>query len=96
MSESNTHHIGDAIRELLKQYHLASKFDETNLITSWERLMGKPVARHTRKVFVRDKVLFIQLDSPTLKHDLTLHKAQILEVFTKEFGQGTIKDIVLM
>lgn len=92
----NTHHIGDAIRELLRQYQIQSKFDETNLVASWERLLGKPVAKHTRKVFIRNKVLFVELDSASLKNDLNLHKTQILALFTKEFGPDVLREIIIM
>ena len=89
-------HIGMAIKELLNTYHLQSKFDEAHLVASWERLVGKPVAKRTKKVFVKNKVLFVQLESPAMKHDLNLHKAHILELFSKEFGTAMIKEIVLM
>jgi len=89
-------HIGDAIQELLKSYRIKNKFDEANLITSWERLVGKPVAKRTKKVFIRNRVLFVELDSPSMKHDLNLHKAQILENFQKEFGKDILGEIVIM
>jgi predicted nucleic acid-binding Zn ribbon protein len=95
-NKNNTQHIGDAIQELLRSYHLKSKFDEATLVSSWERLVGKPVAKRTRKVSVRNKVLFVELDSPAMKNDLNLHKSQILEVFAKEFGKDVIKEIVIM
>lgn len=95
-AKSNTHHIGDAIQELLKSYHLKSKFDEATLIGSWERLVGKPIAKRTKKVAVRNKVLFVELDSPAMKNDLNLHKTQILAMFEKEFGKDVIKEIVIM
>lgn len=91
-----TQHIGEAIQQLLKEYHIKAKFDEANLIASWERLVGKPVAKRTRKVFVRNKVVFVELDSPSMKHDLNLHKTHILEVFRKEFGEEAVGDIVIM
>jgi len=89
-------HIGQAISELLNSYHLKTKFDEANLIGSWEKVVGKPVARRTRKVFIRNKVLFVQLDSPAMKQDITLHKSQILEIFQKEFGGDVVSEIVLL
>lgn len=93
---SNTQHIGDAIQELLKSYHIKSKFDEANLISSWERLVGKPVAKRTKKVVIRNKVLFVELDSAGMKHELNLHKSKIIELFTREFGPEIIKEIVIM
>ncbi|MCB0490190.1 MAG: DUF721 domain-containing protein [Cyclobacteriaceae bacterium] len=89
-------HIGQAISQLLSSYHLKTKFDEANLIGSWEKVVGKPVARRTRKVYIRNKVLFVQLDSPAMKHDITLHKSQILEIFHKEFGKDVVTEIVLL
>ena len=89
-------HIGQAIRQLLSDYHIKSKFDEANLIASWERLVGKPIAKRTRKVYVRNKVVFVELDSPSMKHDLNLHKSHILEVFRKEFGVDAVGEVVIM
>ncbi len=88
--------LGDAIRELLNSYHLSNKFDEANLISSWERLAGKPIARRTRKIFIKNKVMFVELDSPAMKHDFNLHKNHVLEMFRKEFGAGVINEIIVM
>jgi len=95
-NKSNTQHIGDAIQELLRSYQLKSKFDETTLVGSWERLVGKPIAKRTKKLSVRDKVLFVELDSPGMKNDLNFHKTQIIALFEKEFGKDVIKEIIIM
>lgn len=95
-SQDGAMHIGQAIQHLLKEYHIKSKFDEANVVASWERLVGKPIAKRTRKVFVRNKVVFVELESPSMKHDLQLHKNKILEIFRKEFGAEAVADIVLM
>ncbi|HEU5145454.1 MAG TPA: DUF721 domain-containing protein [Chryseosolibacter sp.] len=88
--------MGQAIRELLNSYRLTTKFDEASLIASWERLAGKPIARRTKKIYIRNRVLFVELDSPSMKHDFSLHKAQVLELFKKEFGTDVIADIIVM
>src|ERR1041385_5300249 len=94
--KNNTHHIGDAIKELLRSYRLKSKFDETTLVSSWERLVSKPIAKRTKKVSVRNKVLFVELDSPAMKNDLNFHKSQIIALLEKEFGKDIIKEIIIM
>ena len=94
--EGNTKHIGQAIQQLLSTYQIKSKFDEANLISSWERLVGKPIAKRTKKVYIRNKVLFVELDSPSLKHDLNLHKSKILDILKNEFGNDAVHEIVLM
>ncbi len=89
-------HIGDAINKLLSSYHIKSKFDAANIIGSWERLVGKPIAKRTKKVFIKNKVLFVQIESPAMRQDISLHKGHILEIFQKEFGKETIQEIVLI
>jgi predicted nucleic acid-binding Zn ribbon protein len=95
-TEGNTKHIGQAIQQLLSTYQIKSKFDEANLVSSWERLVGKPIAKRTKKVYIRNKVLFVELDSPSLKHDLNLHKTKILDILKNEFGNDAVHEIVLM
>jgi predicted nucleic acid-binding Zn ribbon protein len=95
-NKSGAKHVGEAIKELLKQYHIEQKFDEASIVTSWERLVGAAIAKRTKKVFVRNHVLFVELTSPGLKHDLSYSKTHILELFQKEFGKDSVKEIVLL
>ena len=88
--------VGQAIRDMLNSYRLTNKFDEANLIDSWERLVGKPIAKRTKKIYIKNKVLFVEFDSPTMRHDFSLHKVEVLEMFKKEFGEGIITEIVAM
>ncbi len=94
--EGNTQHIGQAIQQLLSQYRIKSKFDEANLVASWERLAGKPIAKRTKKLYVKGKVLFVELQSPSMKNDLNLHKQQIIDILQKEFGKGVVSEIIFM
>ena len=88
--------VGQAIRSLLNSYNLSTKFDEASLINSWERIAGRPIAKRTRKIYIRNKVLFIEFDSPTMRHDFSLHKQQVLDMLQKEFGAGIITEIIAM
>jgi len=88
--------VGQAIREMLNTYRIANKFDEANLIGSWERLVGKPIAKRTKKIYIKNKVLFVEFDSPTMRNDFSLHKLEVLALFKREFGEGIITEIVPM
>lgn len=94
--DGNSMHIGQAIQKLLNSYHIKAKFDEANLVGSWERMVGKPVAKRTKKVFIRNKVMFVELDSPSMKSELSFHKKEIIDLFQKEFGPDIINEIVIM
>ena len=92
----STIHISQAIQELLKTQHLKPRFDEANVVASWERLVGKAIAKRTKRIYVRNTVLFVELQSPSMKQDLGYHKGHMLELFRKEFGDGVVTQIVFM
>lgn len=88
--------IGDAVRQMLGTFRIESKFNEANLLASWERLVGGPIAKRTKKVYIKDKVLFVEFKSPSMKNDFLLHKTHVLNLFQKEFGREVVKDIIIL
>ncbi|MBX2967368.1 MAG: DUF721 domain-containing protein [Cyclobacteriaceae bacterium] len=88
--------IGDAIRNLLNSYQLESKYDEARVIASWERLVGEPIAKRTKKVFIKRGVLFVEFKTASMKNDFLLHKSKVIELFQQEFGKGVVTDIAII
>ncbi len=93
---SNLSTLSESIQDLLQTYRIESKFDATQLTSSWERLMGVPISKRTRRLFVKKGKLYVELTSPALKHELTLSKSKILDIFDKEFGKKMIDDIIFI
>ena len=58
MERSNTHNIGEAIRAYLKESRLEKPLKEHQLISSWESLLGKSIARATREIYIRNGKLY--------------------------------------
>jgi hypothetical protein len=58
--------------------------------------MGTPIAKRTKRVFVKDRKLFVELNSAPLKHELNLSKRMILDIFDQEFGQKMLDDIIFI
>jgi predicted nucleic acid-binding Zn ribbon protein len=88
--------VGQAIRNLLNSYNLSSRFDEASVLASWERLVGAPIAKRTRKLYIKNRVLFVEFDSPSMRHDFEFHKDKVLNMFKMEFGEGVITGIIAM
>jgi len=81
---------------MLNSYKLTAKFDEASLLGSWEKIAGKPIARRTKKLYIRNAVLFVELDSAAMKHDFSMHKGQVLRMLQQEFGEKVVREIVVM
>lgn len=91
--KSGTSSLKEAIDAMLDSYKLRGKFDETKLISSWETMMGKPISRRTEKLFIKEKVLFVKLNSAPLRHELTISKTKVLEIIHRNFNKSLVKDV---
>lgn len=96
MHEKNDWTLKEAIAELLKQYQLNSKLKEVNIIEHWEKIMGKMIAKHTTKVYINQKKLYVALDSAALKQELSYSKNKIIEVLNREAGDAIIEEVIFV
>lgn len=94
MSKHNEQSIKEAIEALLKTYKLDDKLNEKKLISSWNEVMGKMISNHTTDLYIRNKQLFVSLDSAALKNELSLAKSKIVEMLNKASGKEIINDVI--
>ena len=96
MKKSNDQRLGDAIRELIETYQIKGKLDEVKLISSWEKVTGKVIVKHTKDIFIKNRKLYIKLDSPALKNELMYARSTLLESLNNEAGSVVIDEIVIL
>jgi predicted nucleic acid-binding Zn ribbon protein len=91
---SNDQSLGSAIKEFLHAYHLEEKFNQTRLLHSWEGVVGKMIALHTKDLYIRNKILFVKIDSPALRNELSYAREKIVRSLNEEAESNVIEDIV--
>ena len=87
--------LKDVLNEFMKSFHISDKIDEMRLKASWEKVMGKMIAVHTVNLYLKNKTLFITLDSAGLKNELSYAKKKIINMLNKEFGTKIVEEIVI-
>jgi len=90
----NNQTLGEVIREMLSSYRLEGKLQQARIIEAWPEVTGKMITNHTRDIYIKGTKLFVLLDSPALKNELSYSKSQIVEALNKAAGREVIKDIV--
>lgn len=88
--------IKEAIEKMLDVYKLRRKFDETALIAAWPQLMGKAIANRTKQLYIRDRKLFVRVESSVIKNELLLMRSQIIGRMNEHVGQVVIEDLVVL
>jgi predicted nucleic acid-binding Zn ribbon protein len=92
-AESNS--LKEVIEAMLKSFKLEKKFSEVTIINSWTTLVGKLIASKTTDLYIRNKVLYVVIDSPPLKNQLFMSRTQLLDLITETYGPGLINELVV-
>lgn len=94
MRKSNTEKLSDLIRGYVQENKLEKKLTEVDLISSWEELLGKTVARYTQDLRITNSTLFVKLSSPVVRNELLMMKEEIRKRLNERAGKEIISQIV--
>jgi predicted nucleic acid-binding Zn ribbon protein len=92
-SDKHSFTFKDAFGQFLKNEHLDVKYKQKKLIDSWERIMGRPIAARTTKMFFRDGTLFVELSSAALKEELNRSHEVVLARIEEHMGEKLIDQV---
>lgn len=90
---SNESTLGDLISKLMRVYQLDGKLKEIDVTSKWEELMGRAVTLRTKKISIRNKILYLEIDSSVMREELQYGKTVIIERVNEYAGFEMIKDV---
>lgn len=93
MRKKNTQSLRDVLKDYIQENKLDNKLAEIDLINSWERILGKTVARYTKNIYIRNRILFVETSSPMVRNELMMIRDQIKIRLNKEAGRELIDKI---
>ena len=95
MEKSNTQSLGEAIRAYLKESDLETPLKERQLISTWESLLGRSIARATRDIYIKDRKLYVFLTSSVIRNELFMLQDEIVRKLNEAAGEELISGMVL-
>jgi predicted nucleic acid-binding Zn ribbon protein len=95
MRRSKTITLAEAINDYVNKMGFDEKLAETSLIGSWEEIVGKAISTRTSKIYIKDHVLIVHLNSSVVRNELHMLKDSLKNKLNEKAGKPLIKDIVL-
>lgn len=95
MRRSKTISLAEAVKDYIKEMNLDGKLSEVGVINSWEETVGKAISSRTSKIYIKDHVLFVHLNSSVVRNELLMLREALKEKLNEKAGTEVIKDIVL-
>jgi predicted nucleic acid-binding Zn ribbon protein len=88
--------LKDAIEQMLDKYKLRNRFDQSYVVAHWDKIMGAAIASRTKKVFIKDRTLFLQIESAPLRNELVRAKFKIIELINREMKSDLVEEVVFI
>ena len=94
MRRSNTQKLSAILKDYLEENHLQKKLTEVDLIASWEKVVGKVIAKYTESLRISNGTLFVKTSSPAMRSELVMMKEQLRSRLNEYAGEELIREIV--
>jgi len=94
MRRSNTQSLSEVLKEYVEQNRIDRKLKEMDVVEGWEQLLGKTIAHYTKNIFIRNKVLYVEISSSVVKNELFLMREEICRRINENAGEEIIRRII--
>jgi predicted nucleic acid-binding Zn ribbon protein len=95
MRRSKTISLAEAINDYIKEMNLGGKLTEIAVINSWEEIVGKAISSRTTKIYIKNSILFVHLNSSVVRNELLMLRETLRTKLNEKAGSEVIKEIVL-
>jgi len=95
MQRKNTQSIGEVLREYVESLHIRRKLKESRIEKQWEELLGKNAASLTKKVYIKNGVLYAYLNSSVLRNEVLMMRETLITRINENAGEVIVTKIVL-
>ena len=90
---SNEAPIKEVLDRWLKAYGYEGKMKEMDVLEAWPEMMGTAVANRTSEIYIKNKKLFLKMDSSVMREELSHGKEVIIQRVNEKAGTEIINDI---
>ena len=96
--------IGDILSRITGKGVVADKFLEAEIVTFYEQMVGRNVARMTDNIYVNREKLYIKVSSPALRQELVYSREKIRELVNSKLTENAnsnlsmkmIKEVIIL
>ncbi|MDA3615192.1 DUF721 domain-containing protein [Polluticaenibacter yanchengensis] len=87
--------MGEALKAYLEKSKLKYGMRTQEISEVWEQIMGKTIAKYTKKIQIANKKLIITTPVAPLKQEIKYQKPQIIQRINEHFGEEVITDVIV-
>jgi hypothetical protein len=94
--KTNDDKFSNIIVKMMEVYGLKDKLMEYRIKKFWTEELGTQINSYTKTVYVKNKKVFVQLSSSSLRNELSYGKDKIKKMMNESFKEDYVEDIILL
>ncbi|MEN0002798.1 MAG: DUF721 domain-containing protein [Bacteroidota bacterium] len=95
MSDTTGNSLKEVLKDMVETYRLKNRLTQTKVKELWEKNMGTPIARYTTAIKIRKNKLYVQIQSASLRQELSYGKDKIKRILNEELGEALIEEVII-
>lgn len=85
--------IAELLPEFLRNEGLETPLQQKRLMNYWDTVVGAPIAAYCGEKFIKNQTLYVKVDNPSLRADLTMSRSGLVHRLNEQVGAQVIADI---
>ena len=94
MRRSNTQSLSEVLRDYVKGTSIEKKLKEVDIVQSWEELLGKTIAHYTKSISLKNRILYLEINSSVVKNELFMMREEIRRKLNEKAGEELVDKII--
>ncbi len=94
MRRSKTKPFGELLQDYLNAIDVHNTRGEAQILNLWPEVVGGAVARRTKEMYIKNQILFVQMNSSVARSELMMIREGLLKALNERVGKKVIYDIV--
>jgi predicted nucleic acid-binding Zn ribbon protein len=95
MKRQNTQLLKDVLQQVIQHEDMEPKLQEARILTHWDEMTGEAVAHATRSKYIRNRKLFVYLNSSIIRQQLFMERDELVEKLNRKEESTVIDELVL-
>lgn len=92
-AEAKEQSVKNVLQSWFDSHDIVADFNQEEVVAAWEELTGTLIKKLTKRVYVKDKVLYVYVNSPALRTELMMIRGDLCERLNQKLGGKPIRNI---
>lgn len=95
MKKTNDLPIAELLQQMVRSFKLKDDLTKVKIENVWEAEMGRMIATYTRSLTLKNRVLYVVIESASLRSELHFGRDKIRQKLNDAIGEEFLSEVIV-